>query len=657
MEAGGYPVGECIVDGVTGLDYDTRTGILSLTSGYVIPTTMQEANWDTHLSSDGTDHTYVDQDLQTTASPTFADLTITGTGEFGEVGIGTTSPDRDLEIRGSRPVIRLRDTGASADATTAYIEFGGTDGGAWNRTGYLGDSASGDTHIRLRAEDSDLILGDSSSASVLTLSGGNVTITGTLGAGAITGTSFIIGGNTLDTNEWAFLDGLDQALKTISKPTFGSTVSTNFLMGTNVAVDDEGAANIMIGYEAGRNNDHVAGETGNQNVYIGYQSGKGATGVTKNTGSSNIGIGYRTLYKNTSGSYNFALGYVSLDANTSGTGHVSIGYAALSQLTTGHNNVAIGRSSLTALGGGSSSNTAIGTYTGLINTTGSRNIYIGYRTGRYQTGSDILLIQSQTNASSAADEIANSIIYGVMAAAPANQSLRINASLLATDKVAFTQTDLNEYIDSLADGYMDYGATLGHRINVGGAYKYTLPVADGSVDEVIKTNGSGTLSFVRMPKAIYAELSDSADQAFAVAGTHYSITFDTNDEIAGITHSTSVDPENITIVTTGVYTMFAQPQVAAAPGGAGTFHMWLQKDAGGGFVDIADTNIELSLTSGKEDVIPLATTFLLTAGDIIRLRVNVSDNGIKLDAQAAIVGPPTEPAIPSIIFTMFMMGT
>lgn len=37
----------------------------------------------------------------------------------------------------------------------------------------------------------------------------NLSTTGTLGAGTITGTSFIIGSNTLDTNEWAVLDGVD----------------------------------------------------------------------------------------------------------------------------------------------------------------------------------------------------------------------------------------------------------------------------------------------------------------------------------------------------------------------------------------------------------------------------------------------------------------
>ncbi len=37
--------------------------------------------------------------------------------------------------------------------------------------------------------------------------------------------------------------------------------------------------------------------------------------------------------------------------------------------------------------------------------------------------------------------------------------------LLASNKIAFTQTDLDEYVDSLNDGYMDYGATTGHRFN------------------------------------------------------------------------------------------------------------------------------------------------------------------------------------------------
>ncbi|KKL49232.1 hypothetical protein LCGC14_2317560, partial [marine sediment metagenome] len=148
----------------------------------------------TILRSDGTDATWTATTSITTLG-TLTDLTVAGdltvdtdtlhvdsTGH--KVGIGTTSPDKSLEIRNSSPVIRLRDTGATANATTAFIEFGGTDAGVWNRTGYIGDGQSGNTDIILQAEDSDLILGDSSGFNILTLSGGDATFTGSINIGA-----------------------------------------------------------------------------------------------------------------------------------------------------------------------------------------------------------------------------------------------------------------------------------------------------------------------------------------------------------------------------------------------------------------------------------------------------------------------------------------
>ena len=96
----------------------------------------------------------------------------------GSVGIGTDSPGRIFEIFGSASIFRFRDSGPTNSSTTAYIEFGGTDAAAWNRTGYIGDGSSGNKAIYLRAEASDLYLGDSTSDSVLTLSGGDATFSG-----------------------------------------------------------------------------------------------------------------------------------------------------------------------------------------------------------------------------------------------------------------------------------------------------------------------------------------------------------------------------------------------------------------------------------------------------------------------------------------------
>jgi hypothetical protein len=66
----------------------------------------------------------------------------------------------------------------------------------------------------------------------------NFLTTGTLGAGAITGTSFIIGANTLTTSEWAYLDGIDQALKTSNSPTFNqgnfTTLHTTTLLSDHI---------------------------------------------------------------------------------------------------------------------------------------------------------------------------------------------------------------------------------------------------------------------------------------------------------------------------------------------------------------------------------------------------------------------------------------
>jgi len=148
---------------------------------------------------------------------------------------------------------------------------------------------------------------------------------------------------------------------------------------------------------------------------------------------------------------------------------------------------------------------------------------------------------------------------------------------------------------------------------------------------------------------IYAQLSDLNDQSFASINTAYPVNLSTTDEINGL----SVSVSNVTISTAGVYTIMAQPQVTASAGQSGDFHMWLEKHNTTKWVNVSNSNVELSLASQEEDVIPLIVAIKLNANEKVRVMASVSNTGITLDAQT----PAGEPVIPSIIFTMYRIGS
>ncbi len=276
----------------------------------------------------------------------------------------------------------------------------------------------------------------------------------------------------------------------------GNALYTNISGHRNVAIGDSalqhatGNDSIGIGYQALQDV-----STGYGHIAIGNYAGRNITTSTYNTaigysslatcttGVRNVAIGGFALYTHNE-HYTIAIGYRALYTNTDGVNNVAIGSLALED-NTGSYSTAIGTYALrNATSGGY--NIGIGFEAGNDLTTGASNIFIGYRSGYKQTtNSNLLIVDNQLRAS-AAVELTNSILYGVMASTPASQTLRINAGLtvsqetLLLDKLKFTQTDGNEYIDSLADGYMDYRATTAHRF--GDGTNYTEIKSDGIIE-------------------------------------------------------------------------------------------------------------------------------------------------------------------------------
>lgn len=157
----------------------------------------------------------------------------------------------------------------------------------------------------------------------------------------------------------------------------------------------------------------------------------------------------------------------------------------------------------------------------------------------------------------------------------------------------------------------------------------------------------------------FAQLSSSVDQ-IPVNTNPVAIRYDTQDAIQRMIHQTTGPSGVVEAEVKGSYFVMAQPQVGKESQTAALdFNMFLQVNRGGGFVDEPNSNIKLTVKDpDRTDVIVSGFVIQLNVGDKIRMmqRVSAVGSGIGLKSTAAVVGPPTVPATPSIIFTIFRTG-
>jgi len=221
------------------------------------------------------------------------------------------------------------------------------------------------------------------------------------------------------------------------------TASFNVAIGTDAGYNNMGIAGVFIGNFAGFEN------LGDYNVLVGNNSGQANT-----SGEKNVVLGSDAGYANTTGSYNTFLGNLSGADNVSGGWNVYVGNSA-GENATGNYNSVVGNSAgkkitadyntimgfqsgtNTSSGTGNAFfghqsghdnssgeyntnigpnaghmnstgayNTAVGPAAGYSNVSGSNNVFIGKWAGYYETSSDKLYIDNNSNTSTSA------LIYG-----------------------------------------------------------------------------------------------------------------------------------------------------------------------------------------------------------------------------------------------------
>ena len=311
------------------------------------------------------------------------------------VGIGTSSPDRQLELEG-QGIIRL-----NADGTSGQVDPGID----FNTEG------TNDMQFRYRAASDKLAVysyGTSSDVLTIQKADGNVGI-GTTSPSAnlhVEGTVKLNGNHPSGSQNVAMGDGAYAAgtgsNNTIIGHSAGNDISSsnfNTVVGA-FALDAQtsGGRNVAIGYNA-----LSSDLTGGRSTAVGWNA-LGTQSLSNNDISYNVAVGYDAMADNTTGTKNVAVGYACLDANTSGYNNTAVGDNALSTNQTGDQNTAIGRAALntntgtnnTAVGNhaliantSADENTAVGSFALADNTTGTRNTAVGlFSLITNSTGSD-----------------------------------------------------------------------------------------------------------------------------------------------------------------------------------------------------------------------------------------------------------------------------
>ena len=315
------------------------------------------------------------------------------------VGIGTTSPERILDVNGE-----IRVGGGNLFLARDKTDLAGRRNWAWgtetfnvgdvslfvssSNVGFAGISpvftalSNGFMGIGVSTPHANLEIAGSAgggllvdSPGVITGSGSGLTsvpaasLTGTLPSAALAGVS---GSGLTNVNAATLAGNLPSAFASTGSNTFtgdqsvtGSLSLTGSLTLPNTTSASVGV--ISLGATPFLHN------FGTNNTFVGASAGN----LTMTSPGNNTAVGFSALTANTTGKGQSAFGTNALAATTTGTQNSAFGSAALQVNTTGMQNAAFGNSALIANTSGNT-NSAFGTGALLANTTANLNSAFGF---------------------------------------------------------------------------------------------------------------------------------------------------------------------------------------------------------------------------------------------------------------------------------------
>tara|TARA_B110001450_G_scaffold255183_1_gene282090 strand:- start:198 stop:2267 length:2070 start_codon:yes stop_codon:yes gene_type:complete len=291
----------------------------------------------------------------------------------------------------------------------------------------------------------------------------------------LSGTTLTIGieGGSSETVD---LSGLQDGTGTDDQNISGSGLS-----GTTLTIGIEGGSNETVDLSSLSNassvNDLSDALIEDSSLYLGNDPSSSTS-----TAQYNIAVGATALNAVTTGDSNAAIGYGALTANTTGWGNTAVGYDSLTTNIVGRNNTAVGyNASKTS---NEHANSAFGAYALEDSTSGVGNTAVGYEALKENTtgGNNVALGSAalDTNTTGTNNTVIGAAADVASAALTNATAIGYEASVAASNTVQLGNTSVTNVKTS---GSITAGAI-------------TIPNTDGSANQVLKTDGSGTLSWV-----------------------------------------------------------------------------------------------------------------------------------------------------------------
>lgn len=174
---------------------------------------------------------------------------------------------------------------------------------------------------------------------------------------------------------------------------------------------------------------------------------------------------------------------------------------------------------------------------------------------------------------------------------------------------------------------------------------YTTPLPDDLIPVVdVANSATKKMTYADFTTRAHGTFSDSSTKGVSSVSDEYAVTYDTQDDVVGLTHA--LGDSKVYVPRAGTYLIAMSAVIDTLNNVSAKFDLWLKVNG----VNLARSNTQVQ-TNSQNLMQVLSVTFVvaLSAEDYFEFFYHANNTNARIIAVAAQAGPPAIPACPSVI--------